>query len=218
MGEDKALLDAGGRPFLARVIDVLKAHCDPVLVVVRADRDDIARVAAQAGATVLINPDPADGPISSIRVALDALADNSDSCGMVLLPVDHPAVSADTVGAVVAAFRMGEADTARAPEIVVPVVDGQTGHPPLFGSRVFTELMDRSLQGGARTVLHADPSRVLRFSVQDPGVLLDIDTPDDWDRAVATGLLEPPRPTPDPARPLTRTSAAAAAAQDEYRP
>lgn len=199
MGEDKALLDAGGLTFLERVVGCLRTHCDPVVVVVRAGRHDIAAVARRAGASVLVNPDPADGPIASIRVALRHLIAQGDCAGMVLLPVDHPAVGAGTVGAVISAFstagRSGNGtarQSDRTPSIAVPMKDGRTGHPPLFGASVFDELLAPDLQGGARTVLHSDPGRVTRIEVDDPGLLLDIDTPADWRAAVDRGLLPSP--------------------------
>ncbi len=222
MGEDKALLDAGGQSFLERVVRTLAVHCDPVLVVVREERADLADVARAAGATVLFNPDPTPGPIASVRIALEHLAADPDCQGMVLLPVDHPAVRPETIEAICAAFsaagaadgtiagqtrdvsvqvdgedrgpgREGIADSGHpSARIVVPVLNGRTGHPPLFGATVFAELQAPDLAGGARTVLHADPSRVLRLDVDDFGVTLDIDTPDDWRAAIQNGLLPAP--------------------------
>ena len=202
MGEDKALIDAGGTSFLARGIRTLRPHCDPVLVVVRPERTDLANVARGEGATVLTNPDPSPGPIASIRIALAFAREGRDCDGMVLLPVDHPAVRTETVAAVCAAYRSAAPET----PIVVPVLDGATGHPPLFGSAVFAELLAPELEGGARTVLHADPDRVLRLEVDDPGVTLDLDTPEDWRSAIQSGLLPPPSGFARPEAPKRATA------------
>ncbi|NJD18716.1 MAG: nucleotidyltransferase family protein, partial [Gemmatimonadetes bacterium] len=95
MGAPKALLDAGGRSFVAAAVGALVGGgCDPVVVVTAAGPADVRRRAEAAGAVVLVNPDPGEGPITSLRIALAALGPGVD--GMAVLPVDHPAVRAET--------------------------------------------------------------------------------------------------------------------------
>lgn len=187
MGADKPSLDAGGERFLERTVATLARRCDPVVVVIAEGRPDLAERARSAGAEVRINADPGRGPISSIGVALREAPD--DWAGVMLLPVDHPAVAPDTVDAVADAF---DADSGAA--IVVPVVDGRTGHPPIFGRAVFAELLDPELEGGARAVLHRDEDRVRRVEVDDPGIRDDLDTAEGWETAIEEGRLAPPAP------------------------
>lgn len=192
MGSPKALLDAGGRSFLERVTRALaEGGCTPVLVVVRDERSPVAAMARRVGAHVVENPDPSDGPISSLRRALEALrtpavARNTEQDepieACVLLPVDHPLVSDATVAAMLAAFRAAAAGSAapasasELPPVVVPTLNGKRGHPVLFAARLFPELMEEGLEEGARTVVHRYLDGLLNVPVDDEGILVDIDT------------------------------------------
>jgi molybdenum cofactor cytidylyltransferase len=178
MGTSKALLDAGGRSFLAAVVGSLVAGgCDPVLVVVAPRQDDERRRATSAGATVLENPEPGEGPITSLRLALAALG--ADVQGVAFLPVDHPLVRPETVGELVGVFADGTAP------VVLPVHDGRHGHPTLFRRSLFAELADARLEGGARTVVHRHLDAAALVEVADVGVVTDIDTPEAYRAAMA---------------------------------
>lgn len=171
MGSSKALLDAGGRSFLAAVVGALVGGgCDPVVVVVGPGQEDEARRARAAGAVVLENPDPGEGPITSLRVALSAL--DTEVEGVAFLPVDHPLVAPETVAALVDALLGGDAP------LVLPTVDGRRGHPAVFRRSLFAELMAEDLDEGARSVVHRHLDRAALVEVTDAGVVTDIDTPE----------------------------------------
>lgn len=175
MGSAKALLDAGGQSFLARVVDALAAGgCDPVVVVAREPGGAVAKEAGAAGAVVAANPAPGDGPISSIRIALAGWGNGMDGCA--ICPVDHPLVTGATVRSLVERF----AETAGG--VVIPTYRGRRGHPALFHRRLFPELLDPTLPEGARTVVRRRPSRVRECAVEDAGVVADIDTPAEYRR------------------------------------
>jgi CTP:molybdopterin cytidylyltransferase MocA len=173
MGRPKALLPVGGRSFLARTVGALRqGGCDPVLVVVAAGARRLMDEAAATGARVVINPDPGEGPITSLRLALAALG--SSVPGLAYLPVDHPMVRGETVSTLLDAARASGA------ALTLPTHRGKRGHPALFAAALFAELADPSLQGGARTVVHRHLPQALLVEVDDPGVLVDIDTPDSY--------------------------------------
>lgn len=177
MGTSKALLDAGGRSFVAAVVgSLVGGGCDPVLVVVAPGQEDEARRARAAGALVLENPDPGEGPITSLRLALAYLG--GEVGGVALCPVDHPLVMPETVARLLEVFSSGDAP------VILPVHGGHGGHPTLFRRSIFAELTDPELAGGARTVVHRHAERAHRIEVDDPGVVTDIDTPEAYRQAV----------------------------------
>jgi molybdenum cofactor cytidylyltransferase len=171
MGRAKASLPAGpgGRTFLETIRDVLRDRgIEPVRVVV-------APVApAATGPEAVVNPDPGRGMLSSVQCGIRALPHDVDA--LLLWPVDHPLVKAGTLVEIVAAYREGNAP------VVVPVHGGRRGHPAIFASRVFHELLDADPAQGAREVVHAHADRK-EIAVADPGVVTGIDTPDDYRRA-----------------------------------
>lgn len=173
MGTAKALLKADDGTFLATILSSLRGGgADPVLVVVRDQEGAIAKEARAHGATVVRNPDPSRGPVSSLQAGLQVLS--REAPGVLFAPVDHPLFSPVTVRALIQAFA-----EARAP-LVVPSFDGWRGHPVLFSRAIFPELMERDLPEGARTVIRRYLKERLQLPVDDPGILADIDTPEDY--------------------------------------
>jgi molybdenum cofactor cytidylyltransferase len=106
---------------------------------------------------------------------LGILAAPAGATGALVALVDHPAVRPATF-ALLAAAHAGRPDA-----IVVPVamIDGvaRRGHPVVFPRWAFDDLAGPSAEaGGARTVVRSHPDRVTEIDVDDPGILVDIDT------------------------------------------
>ena len=97
---------------------------------------------------------------------------------------DHPLVTGATYLAVAEAYRRTRA------AIVIARHAGRRGHPVIFDRSIFPELLAAPLTQGARAVVNATPARIVYTDVDDPGVALDLDTPDDLARA---GLPPPPK-------------------------
>lgn len=174
MGSSKALLAPGGRSFLRRVAHALSAGgCDPVLVVVRDESGPEAAEASQLGLGCVLNPDPSDGPISSLRAGVRALSADVDGCAW--CPVDYPLIRSETVAALVACFRGAPGSVVR------PAHHGRHGHPVVFPREVFERLCDPGLAEGARTVVR-EHTRKVTVAVEDPGILVDVDTPEEYHR------------------------------------
>lgn len=172
MGRSKALLAPAGRSFLRRVTEALvEGGCDRVMVVVRDESSAEADEARALGLQTVVNPDPSEGPVTSLRAGIAALPPDLSGCAW--FPVDHPLVRADTVAALLASF-------AGAPDcVVVPSHGGRRGHPVVLPRSLFQRLAEPGLAEGARTVVRAHPRRVT-VAVNDPGVLIDVDTPEDY--------------------------------------
>ena len=177
MGTSKALLEVEGETFVHRVVRALvDGGCDPVVVVVATGDTVVADAAAAAGATVIGNPEPGEGPITSLRLAIEHI--DGEKGGLAYLPVDHPMVSAATVALLLESAR------ASGSPLTVPMHGPKRGHPAIFASSLFPELIDPDLEGGARVVVHRHLAGAKLVAVADPGVIADIDTPEAY-RAVA---------------------------------
>ena len=175
MGVPKALLDAGGRSFLARILTTLReGGADPLLVVLRETNGPLAQEAEDHGGKVVLNPDPSIGPVSSLQAGLRFLPNHAPA--VLFSPVDHPLFSAATVETLIRGFVESGAP------LVVPAFEGWRGHPVLFSRAVFPELLEENLPEGARTVVRRYLHERLQLSVNDPGILADIDTQEDYRR------------------------------------
>lgn len=159
-----------GRRFLDAIVETAKdAMLDPIVAVLPPG------VAAPAGVRVVVNSNPNSEQVASARLGLAQLT-SAPVTSALLWPVDHPFVKIDSVLAILDAARRTGA------HIVVPVHEFRRGHPAWFHRDTWRELMTVA-QGGARAVIHADPSRVSEVDVADRGVLRDIDTREDLDEA-----------------------------------
>ncbi len=176
MGYPKPLLKIGGRTFVEH-LSQLMLHSAPRLVIVLGAHAARVRPAIpdDPRITVAENPDYARGQLSSLQVGLTRVS--AGARGALVHLVDHPAVRSDTFAALVSLHeRSGKS-------ITIARYRGRRGHPVIFARPVFRELLDTSLSEGARAVVNADPARVEYLDVDDPGIVLDLDTPADLRRA-----------------------------------
>jgi CTP:molybdopterin cytidylyltransferase MocA len=79
----------------------------------------------------------------------------------------------DTIAHVVRAFREGEG------RIIVPTHGGIPGHPVAIDRDLFGELRD-DMPEGLRSLLERRAADLANVAVDDAGVLVDIDTPEDY--------------------------------------
>ena len=178
MGRAKALLAYDGSTFLERVVGALSTGgCERVVVVVAPDSESIQASAESTGADVVVNPNPGDGPITLMRLALQHIDPEAD--GIAWLPLDFPLVTRDHVSRL-----LEEADRSDA-ALTLPVFNEKRGHPALFRTSLFSELADTSLEGGARTVVHRHLSEACLVPFHDSAVVTDVDTPEAY-RALLT--------------------------------
>ena len=111
---------------------------------------------------------------------------SSTASGWLVLPGDMPLVRPETLQAVAA--QLAEHPIAYAQH------KGRRGHPVGFGAELFTELVTLAGDEGARRLVARYPSTAVELD--DPGVLIDIDTIDDLQR------LRGEAPAPQPALPV----------------
>ena len=180
MGRPKALLpiDSTGRTFVSRIVSTLHAAGrDDVLVVIGPDVD-AAAIDAAIGRTwprvrLVLNPDPAQGQLSSLLAALE-VADRPGVRGILVTLVDVPRVSSQTIRAVVSAHEASGAP------IVRPAMNGRHGHPVIFDRRLFEELRAADPEMGAKAVVRRHAAEIQDVEVVDEGAFVDIDTPDEY--------------------------------------
>ncbi|HEX4096297.1 MAG TPA: NTP transferase domain-containing protein, partial [Caulobacteraceae bacterium] len=127
-------------------------------------------------------PDHAQGLAASLRRGLDALPPHAQ--GVLLFLGDMPAIPTDIAQPLADALAAG----ARA---AAPRHQGKRGHPVAFSRALFGELLGLEGDHGAAAVLAALGDGLCLIETADPGVLYDIDTPEDLTRAPAPGVLAP---------------------------
>jgi CTP:molybdopterin cytidylyltransferase MocA len=160
-------------------------------------------------------PQPTPEPLASLLLGMGGKGGPPEVEGrweaMLVQPVDHPLVRADTVRRLIAAFREGglletaaadrssESPPCRCP-LILPVYRRRGGHPLLVAAELFGEVrrLDPGKEG-LRNLLHADPARVLRLEVEDGGTVRGVNTPEDYAGIRQTEIRSGPpiRPRPE---------------------
>jgi molybdenum cofactor cytidylyltransferase len=176
-GQPKALLRTPeGRSYLQSITDAAKAGgASGVVVVVGPPHGDKIRKSLPAGVAPTINPKPDRGMLSSVQAGIAALPYNA--LGALVWPVDIPYVRPETVRALLASAGN---------KIVIPTHKGQGGHPVRIPRARFGELASLDPDAGLKALIDARPDQVERMEVEDRGVLVDVDTPEDHERGLST--------------------------------
>ena len=156
---------------------VIESELPLVVVTTEALAAEAARHVATRDLVVLSEADAARGMGHSIVAGVSARA---DAPGWLILPGDMPLVRPSTLKAVARAL------------LEHPVVHaqhrGRRGHPVGFGAELYSELIALSGDEGARRLLARYPAQPVE--IDDPGVLMDIDTTADL--AVARAQITSP--------------------------
>lgn len=171
MGRAKALLTYGGETFIGRLQRILMEHCSP-LAIVLGHQAELIKPMLDPRVLTAVNPDPERGMLSSLQTGLQALGDR----GRVLfLPLDYPAIDSSTVALLCAAPPC---------LIAMPRFEGRRGHPVLISRTVVDELLALPPDAAARDVIRSHDSGIHYVDVADPAILVDVDTPADYEALV----------------------------------
>lgn len=178
MGKPKALVTWDGETFLARVLRTLAAvpGIDSACVVLGAEAEAIRKaIPLPPGVRAVVNDGwERGGMLSSLLVGLKALEDAGSAAGGLLVwPVDHPAVREPTVATLARAYARAK------PAIALPSYDGRHGHPVVFAPATYGDLRRAPPSRGARAVVRQHASSCLAVPVDDPGVVRNVDRPED---------------------------------------
>ena len=178
MGSPKALLPISGVPFIEEIVRALKGtKIDRIIVVLGHHAEEIQKRIAHLPVTCVVNRDYAKGQLSSLIVAIRSLAAEKTTekiDGVLVHLVDHPFISPALVDHMIDRFY----ETKKL--IVIPRCGGRRGHPVIFSSRLFPELLSAPLEKGAKVVVHAHRDETLEIETDFAGVTIDIDTPEEY--------------------------------------
>jgi len=179
MGDNKLLAELAGKPLVRHAAEAACASAArPVVVVTGHDAERVRAALAGLDVTFVHNPDHATGMASSLRAGIAAIP---DAAGALICLGDMPRVTPAHIGAIIAALDDDGA-------IVVPTCDRKRGNPVLLGRRHFAEVAALEGDVGARALIERNAAAVRWLALDDPAILLDVDTP----AALATIRAEKP--------------------------
>ena len=152
----------------------LRSCVDRVTVVVNSDNQRVIDLFAKENLSLTICPQSRYGIGHSIACGV---SDTIGATGWVVALADMPFIKTQTIEAIVEALRKGAL-------IAVPVFRGTRGHPVGFSKKLCEELIQLKGDTGGKDLLRRYSSDVEEVQCLDPGILTDIDTPEDLKKSL----------------------------------
>lgn len=171
-GSDKLLHRLpDGTPMAVAAARNLRPACDRLLAVLRPGSETLAGLLAAVGCETLICPQAEAGMGHSLAAGVRA---SPAAAGWVVALADMPFIAPGSHQAVVAGLRAGAS-------LAACEFKGRRGHPVGFAGQLFDQLVQLSSDQGGKPILAAHRQALVLCPVDDPGVLRDIDRPEDLD-------------------------------------
>jgi molybdenum cofactor cytidylyltransferase len=178
MGRPKQLLRLGETTLLAETVcNVQQVALSEVLLVLGHDAEKIERslpVELLSSMKVVVNYQYEEGIATSLRKGIAALAPSTDAALIIL--ADQPFVQPATLTRLISDYRCGGAS------IIIPTFQGQRGNPVLLGKSILSEALRLQHDAGFRSLFPSHLQDIRCVEVEDAGVLLDIDTPAEYEK------------------------------------
>jgi len=173
MTKPKPLLTFGDHTFLEQIISVLKlSNVDRITVVLGAQAETVKKSIDLSETNIVINKDYSKGQLSSLIVAIEYTPKETEAILVCL--VDMPFITKEVVDEIISKFKQTNNP------IIVPVYNKKRGHPVLFSKSLFNELTNAPQEQGARYVLYSNEEKILELDTPESGILVGINTPDDY--------------------------------------
>jgi len=176
MGSQKLLMPFGQGTIIEKVVDqVLDSQIDQVVVVLGADHDKVRKVLENRPVKFCHNKDHDQGMFSSVICGLRSVPAEAEA--VLIYLGDQPGIPPSVTNTVIEAYNE------ELYGIVIPVHSHRRGHPLLVDLKYRREIEKLDLEQGLRALRHHFPQDVLEVEVNEPGILVDIDTPEDYRKA-----------------------------------
>ena len=156
-----------GVPIAVQSARHLKSELPRVIAVVRSG--ELAAIFDNEGCELVVCENAHEGMGASLACAVRA-AGRAD--GYVVALADMPFVRRTTIAAVRQALEQGA-------RLAAPYFRARRGHPVGIAGSFYDELASLRDDEGARRLVAANESALVKIPVGDPGVVRDIDRPED---------------------------------------
>ncbi|MBE7534931.1 MAG: putative selenium-dependent hydroxylase accessory protein YqeC [Anaerolineales bacterium] len=179
-GQPKQLLDWNGEPFIRVVVKrALEAGLSPVVVVTGANAEQVEAPIGDLNVTLARNNEWQSGQSASVKAGIRTLHTTDPNAGAaIFLLVDQPQITVSILQALAEKHAEGLYSA------VVPLAMGRRANPVLFDRRTFADLLTLEGDTGGRAILHK--RRVEFLPWHDERLLLDVDTPEHYQRLLAS--------------------------------
>lgn len=177
MGKPKLLLKLNSDTIIEHIIKELQlSRIDSIIVVLGHNPQPLINLLSKYPVKLVINKNYKEGMTSSFKTGLKEVKDTADAALLVL--GDQPFISHSLINKLIDTYKK-ELRT----KIVSPIYEGKKGHPVLFDKSLFGEILSLPPDKYIREVIHSHYDEIITVP-WDRGIILDIDTPEDYIEAV----------------------------------
>ena len=157
-----------GTPVVTAAARNLMGGLDHAVAVVCPGEAELGRLLVEEGLEVAVCVDARRGMGTSLAFGINHAR---DADGWIVALADMPRVQPQTIIALARIIAAGAS-------LAAPYFEGRRGHPVAFGKKYLDDLLQLDGDEGARKLLMRDSHELIRIDTLDPGILFDIDTPD----------------------------------------
>ena len=182
MGKDNKLLkNIGGAPLIRNIaLEITKSDLDSCSIVLGYQSDKVADVIKDLNINLILNPLWKEGQASSLKAALDSLT--SSYSDLLIMLGDLPGIKSGHLNRIIEEHLSSEN---RSSKITIPSFKGETGNPVIWGRSFFHDLSNLEGDEGGRVLFGQHPAAINLIEMDDPSVVTDTDTPEDFDDFLA---------------------------------
>lgn len=160
---------ANGITIIQQSVEHLLAACPNSIVVINSHSPQLKEILQDMTVNIIENPQTENGIGSSIACAVKNAA-NAD--GWLIALADMPFISTNTMLELIHTRH-------QSPCIMAPSYRQRRGHPVLFDRYFYDPLICLNTDTGAKNIIKSNRDKLSLIEVNDPGIILDIDTRED---------------------------------------
>lgn len=173
MGFPKMLLPINGRTMVENVIlNVIGSDVDHTMVVLGADSGLLTDMISKYSVKYCHNDNYKEGMFSSVKCGLKYLP--SDFEAVLIFQGDQPLITPKVINRVIESYRNSDNG------IIIPVYEKKRGHPLLINRNYMDKIDQLDSSEGLRSLAYKFSEDVLEVETNDPGILRDFDTYEEY--------------------------------------
>lgn len=182
MGEqNKLLLPFGKKTLIETIVEnVIASKVQEVLVVLGHEADRVQGVLQGYPVRWVHNPQYQEGMTTSIQAGVGEVSSQAE--GVMVCLSDLPHVQPSDLDLLIERFEQARPTHLR--PIVLPTFEGQRGNPVIFSIYYKSQILSHPRVNGCRGVIQRNPDQVIPVEMPASNILMDIDTPTDYKKAI----------------------------------
>lgn len=173
MGKPKMLLPFNGSTMIESVAAIVtRSNVNKTLIVAGAGKESLIHLPGILPLVCCDNHNYKEGMLSSVKCGFRNIPDGTRA--VLVFQGDQPLITTHVINSVIEAYLSSDKG------IVVPVYKNRRGHPVLIDFRYRDEIERLNPDKGLRSLAYMFPEDVLEVTTNEPGILRDFDTYDQY--------------------------------------